>query len=226
MAPDHETRRIDLTHRLRNGMAVWHTHPAFKQEAAESFATGAVACNHSICMSEHTGTHFDAPLHFVPGGQPISDVPLERFFGRMLTIDARGATPGTMVGTDFLDAFEKRHGPIKEGDAVFFSFGWAAFWDDKGPESRFMRDWAGLSREASLFLADRRVSIVGTDCMSVDRFGTEDFPAHNTLLRAGVLIGENFANLDKLPPICSLIALPLPIEGGSGAPMRAVAILD
>jgi kynurenine formamidase len=219
-------RRIDLTHRMKNAMAVWPTHPPFRQETVESIESGGVSCNHSLCMSEHTGTHFDAPLHFVVGGQPICDVPLERFFGRMVTIDARSAVPRSEIGPELLSAFEREHGKIRQGDAVLFRLGWAEFWDDPLDNSRFLRDWPGLSRATCELLVERKVSIVGADAMSVDRFGTTDFPAHNTLLRAGILIGENFANLDRVPPICSLIALPLPIENGSGAPMRAVALLD
>jgi kynurenine formamidase len=121
-------------------------------------------------------------------------------------------------------AFERAHEPVREGDAVFFNFGWGRHFGSADP--RFFRDWPGLSRELSLALVERRVSIVGTDCMSVENFSTRDFIAHKTLLGAGILIGENFANLDQVPPVCSLIALPLPIEGGSGAPMRAVALVD
>jgi kynurenine formamidase len=217
-------RRIDLTHRLRDGMPVWPTHPPFKQEQVSFFERGDVACLCALNLSEHTGTHFDAPLHFVPGGQPICDVPLERFFGRMLTIDARSAPADSRIGLEWLTRFEQANGPVREGDAVFFSFGWARYFPTADP--RFFRDWPGLSRELCESLVERRVSIVGTDCMSVENFSNVDFVAHHTLLRAGILIGENFNNLDQVPPVCSLIALPLPIEGGSGSPMRAVALVE
>jgi kynurenine formamidase len=224
MSASSKVRRIDLTHRLRDGMPVWPTHPPFKQEQVSFFERGDVACLCALNLSEHTGTHFDAPLHFVPGGQPICDVPLERFFGRMLTIDARNAPVDSRIGLEWLTRFEKANGPVREGDAVFFSFGWARYFPTADP--RFFRDWPGLSRELCENLVERRVSIVGTDCMSVENFSNVDFVAHHTLLRAGILIGENFNNLDQVPPVCSLIALPLPIEGGSGSPMRAVALVE
>jgi len=75
-------------------------------------------------------------------------------------------------------------------------------------------------------LIERGARIVGTDCLSVDCFGSEDFAAHNTLLSAGILIGENFARLGELPPHCFLITLPLPIENGTGSPLRAVALIE
>ena len=217
---------IDLTHRMRAGMPVWPTHPHYCQEVVESFDRGDVACNHALCMSEHTGTHFDAPLHFVPGGRSIADVPVERFFARMVTIDARDIPPATALGAEAIRDFEDRHGAIAPGDAVFFHFGWDRFWSDPEQGHRVLEDWPGLSRETSLLLVERGVRIVGTDCLSIDRFGSSDFPAHNILLGADILVGENFANLGLLPPVCYLVTLPLAIEGGSGSPLRAVALVS
>ena len=223
---DDDLDYVDLTHRMRAGMPVWPTHPHYCQEVVESFDRGDVACNHALCMSEHTGTHFDAPLHFVPGGRSIADVPVERFFGRMVTIDARDTPPATGLGPEAIHDFEARHGAIETGDAVFFQFGWDRFWSDPEQGHRVLEDWPGLSRETSLLLVERGVRIVGTDCLSIDRFGSSDFPAHNILLGADILVGENFANLGLLPPICTLVSLPLAIEGGSGSPLRAVALVS
>ncbi|WP_246677611.1 hypothetical protein [Mesorhizobium sp. B2-3-12] len=75
-------------------------------------------------------------------------------------------------------------------------------------------------------MIERGARIVGSDCLSVDSFGTDEFPAHNAMLSAGILIGENFARLGELPPRSFLITLPLPIEGGTGSPMRAVALVE
>ena len=223
---DDDLDPIDLTHRMRAGMPVWPTHPHYCQEVVESFDRGDVACNHALCMSEHTGTHFDAPLHFVPGGRSIADVPVDRFFGRMVTIDARDTPPATALGPEAISDFEAHHGAIAPGDAVFFHFGWDRFWSDPQQGHRVLEDWPGLSRETSLLLVERGVRIVGTDCLSIDRFGSSDFPAHNILLGADILVGENFANLGLLPPICTLVSLPLAIEGGSGSPLRAVALVS
>jgi len=217
-------RLIDLTHPLTQGMPVWPTHPRFCQEVVESYERGDVACNHALGMSEHTGTHFDAPLHFAPGAAGIDAIDPRRFFGRMARIDARDARPCEAVGVERLQAFEQAYGPLAAGDAVFFHFGWDAFWNDPAPHARFLSDWPGLSREAALWLLDREVRIVGSDCLSIDRFGSPDFPVHNLLLRAGILIGENFARLAETPPFAFLISLPLPIRGGSGSPIRAIAV--
>ncbi|TIN63028.1 MAG: cyclase family protein, partial [Mesorhizobium sp.] len=208
---------VDLTHPMKPGMPVWPTHPHYCQEMVESYDRGDVACNHALAMSEHTGTHFDAPVHFIRGGAAISGIPVERFFGRMVTIDARGCRPRQAVEPDAVFAFEAEQGRVRQGDAVFFHFGWDRFWDDP---ATFLADWPGLSRQASELLVERGARIVGSDCLSIDCFGSEDFPAHNTLLSAGILIGENFARLGDLPPWCFLISLPLAIEGGTGSPLR------
>ena len=90
---------------------------------------------------------------------------------------------------------------------------------------RFLKDWPGLSAAASQLLKDRGVRVVGSDCLSIDCYGSTDFPAHTILLGADILVGENFANLGRLPPYCFLVALPMAIAAGSGAPTRAVALL-
>lgn len=216
---------IDLTHPMKEGMPVWPTHPPFCQEVIESYDNGDLACNHALCLSEHSGTHFDAPLHFIKGAKSITEVALQQFFGRMATIDARDCAPCEAVSVERIVAFERSHGPIEAGDAVFFHFGWDRYWDDASQQDRFLQDWPGLSQEASAYLMQKHVRIVGSDCLSIDHYGSKDFPAHNILLGAGILIGENFANLGQLPPYCFLTALPLAISGGSGAPARAVAFI-
>ncbi|MGI4768024.1 MAG: cyclase family protein [Janthinobacterium lividum] len=214
---------VDLTHPLVAGMPVWPGHPEFCQTVMSSLARGDDSCWHALSLGEHTGTHLDAPSHFVAGGWSIEQAPLQRFFGRMATILATGLAPRTAVSTDVILAWEEQHGPIVPGDAVFFHFGWDRLWD--ADPAAFLRDWPGLSREAAELLVERGARIVGSDCLSADPFGSPDFAAHLTLLGVGILIGENFARLGTLPPICSLAALPLPIVDGSGSPLRAIAFV-
>lgn len=217
---------VDLTHTLRNGMPVWKEHPKFEMAAVSSLEQGDVATVHSLCLSEHTGTHFDAPCHFIEGARSIDRVPPKRFFGRLATISAESLPDRTELGADAIERFEAEHGQLRAGDAVAFSFGWARFWEHPTEAERFSRDWPGLSRQAAELLAARGVSLVATDCMSIDRFGTPDYAVHKCLLQADILIGENFANLHALPAWSELIATPLPILGGTGSPVRALALLD
>ncbi|MDX7950847.1 cyclase family protein [Lichenihabitans sp. Uapishka_5] len=214
---------VDLTHPLKPGMPVWPGHPEFCQTALESLEGGDASCTHALALGEHTGTHFDAPSHFILGGATIAQVPPERFFGRMATIGATGLAASTAVGADTILAWEERHGPLRQNDAVFLHFGWDRFWD--ADPAAFLRDWPGLSGAAAALLVARGVRVVGSDCLSLDPFDSTDFAAHRALLGAGILIGENFARLGDLPPVCSLAALPLPIIDGSGSPLRAIAFV-
>lgn len=221
-----EETLIDLSHPLENGMPVWPGHPEFAQVSVASFAQGDIACNHSLTLSEHSGTHLDAPSHFIPGGATIDQLPLARFSCPLAVIQAADMAPDTEVALSRLEAFERSHGQLPEGGAVMFYFGWDRYWAHPTLGAQFLRDWPGLSAEAACLLVERKVSIVGCDCMSIDRFSSMEFPAHRTLLGAGILIGENFARLGELPPLCRLSAFPLRITNGSGAPLRAVAHLE
>lgn len=212
---------VDLTHPLRADMPVWPGHPEFCQTPMASLERGDASCYHALSLGEHTGTHVDAPSHFIRSGASIATTPLTSFFGRMMTLASSDVLPDTAVGPDRIFAWERRHERIAPGDAVFFHFGWDRLWD--ADPVAFLRDWPGLSGEAAELLVDRGARIVGSDCLSIDRFGSTDFPAHRVLLGAGVLVGENFARLGSLPSVCSLAALPLPIVEGSGSPMRAIA---
>ena len=214
---------IDLTHPLAVGMPTWPTHPCFCRQPVSRLEDGDVTANSSLSLSEHTGTHFDAPAHFIEGGTTIDAVPPDRFFGRMLTVDATVATANTALPLSEFLAFERDHGPVRKGDAVFFHFGWDRFWNDP---LKFMQDWPGLSGELAAYLAEVGVGIVGTDCLSIDAAPSDEFPAHRALLGAGCLIGENFANLGLVPPVARFVTLPLRISGGSGAPLRAIAEVD
>jgi kynurenine formamidase len=102
---------VDLTHPFV-GMPVWPTHPPFEQRRASSLEAGDVSNNHALCLSEHTGTHFGAPLHFIRGGRSIADVPVRRFFGRVATIGASDLAPDGELGVACLLDFEARHGMI------------------------------------------------------------------------------------------------------------------
>ena len=214
---------IDLTHVLRHGIAVWPTHPRFKMEQVSSLQEGKESSYHSVCLSEHTGTHFDAPSHFILGAATITDIPIRKFFGRLAKVDVLGQEPNSQLPASKILDFEKQHGQLEAGDAVMFYYGWSQHWEQP---AEFLQGWPGLSPEAANVLVERGVRIAGTDCLSIDHFTSKTFPAHNILLHANILIGENFANLDRLPPWSFLTALPLPIENGTGSPVRAIAFLQ
>ena len=109
-------------------------------------------------------------------------------------------------------------------------YGWDLRWAT-GPEGRrFLQDWPGLSGEVAEYLVEKEVALVGCDNLAVDAAGSQENPAHHALLGNEVYVVENLKNLNRLPPFClfvalPLVALPLKIRGGSGSPVRAVALL-
>jgi kynurenine formamidase len=170
----------------------------------------------------------DAPLHFIsegPAHYGTDEIPLDCLAGRAATIEATDLGAGGLLGVGRIEAWEEEHGPIEAGDRVLIRYGWDRRWTT-GPERRhFLEDWPGLSGEAAKYLVGKGVSLVGCDTLAVDATVSTENPAHYALLGSEVYIVENLKNLDRLPPFCFFLALPLKIKGGSGSPVRAVALV-
>jgi len=219
---------IDLSHTLEEGIPAWPTHARFSSVFYESQELGDVATHHGLTISEHTGTHMDAPLHFVPEGPAhygTDEIPLERLAGRAATIDATTLGPDDLLGVDRVQMWEDEHGPIERGDRVLVRYGWDERWTTGPGGRRFLEDWPGLSGEAAEYLVGKGVALVGCDTLAVDAAGSLENPAHHALLGNEVYVVENLKNLDRLPPFCLFLAFPLKIKGGSGSPVRAVALV-
>lgn len=220
---------VDLTHTLEEGIPAYPTHARYGHTLYESYELGDVACHYRLGLGEHTGTHIDAPLHFIPEGDAhydIASVPLDRLAGRAATIDVTDTRPRETVSVEQIEAWEEEHGRIEAGDRVLFRFGWERYWDTGEAGRRFLDDWPGLSGEAAAYLTDRGVDLVGCDTLAIDATGADEFPAHYELLGEETYIVENLANLAELPPFSVLFTFPLKIEDGSGSPIRAVAVVD
>ncbi len=221
-------RWVDLSHTLEEGIPAWPTHARFGRTLYESYEYGDLALHYGLTMGEHTGTHLDAPIHFVRSGPAhygVDEVPLDRLAGRAATIDATDLGPDGLLSADRIRAWEEEHGRIGAGDGVLIRYGWEDRWAT-GPEGRrFLDDWPGLGEEAAQHLVERGVSLVGCDTMSIDAKASGESPAHYALLGNEVYIVENLRNLDRLPPFCLFVAFPLKIRGGSGSPVRAAALV-
>ena len=216
-------KHVDLTHTLSPDMPVWPGHPPMCHNLCESYETGAVSKFYAVSFGEHTGTHLDAPLHFIAGGASIDQVPVKQLALRLACLQFPDKAAGTLVSADDIASWEEQNSAIQADDAVFFHFGWDRYFiADHG---LFLDGWPGLSEDAALYLVDRNVKMVGSDCLSIDCSLTDQFPAHRAFLSNGILIGENFNNLGLLPAFSTFVGLPLPIANGSGAPIRAVALV-
>ncbi|GGC66737.1 cyclase family protein [Haloferax sulfurifontis] len=220
---------IDLSQTLEEGMPVVPTHARYSHTLYESYERGDVACHYRLTLGEHTGTHIDAPLHFIAEGDAhydIASIELEKLIGRAATIDVADIERNTTVPVERIKQWEAEHGDLREGDRVLFRFSWDRHWAPGSAGTQYMADWPGLSGEAAEYLTDTGVALVGCDTAAIDVAHDESFPAHYELLGNETYIVENLTALDALPPFSLLITLPLKIEDGSGSPIRAVAIVD
>ena len=159
----------------------------------------------------HFLTHVDPPLHFVKDGASLDEIPLSRFIGDTLVIEADG------------DAVSPSHIPSGDeikGLNILFKTRNSATWNDHV----FNENHVYVSGGAAELAVARGVNLVGIDYISIDRFGDEAYPAHRTLLQNGILILEGLDLTHVTPGRYTLIALPLRIAQGDGSPVRAVLI--
>ena len=169
-------------------------------------------CNISqVAWTTHFLTHVDPPLHFVPDGASLDEIPLHRFVGNAMVIEVSG------------DAVLAEH--IPPADIIR---GWNLLFKTRNSlsvESKtFDQNHVYVSDEAAAAAAQRGVNLVGIDYLSVDRFGDENYPAHRTLLQNDVLILEGLDLSSAKAGNYILIALPLKIAKGDGSPVRAILI--
>jgi kynurenine formamidase len=222
-------RAVDLSHPLEEGMPVWPTLSRFFKELWCSIHYGDEATAHQLVLNEHTGTHVDAPAHYLPPGHPqhrwVDEVPLDRWIGRACLVSCDELQPRSAVPADHLLGWESAHGPIEPGDIAVFEFGWWRKWALRPDEDAFLTDWPGLGLDAVQLLVDRGVKAVGVDTLSPDVYGDAGSPVHLALLGEGVVIVENLAHLDLVPRRFQLLAVPLKVKGGSGAPCRAIGLV-
>ncbi|MCB2077104.1 MAG: cyclase family protein [Novosphingobium sp.] len=232
---------IDLTHDLAEDSVFWPTAADYSHEEVMHGHTegGWFYSSYNISLSEHGGTHLDAPIHFAEGMETADKVPLDRLIGPAAVIDVSRAAQADrdyrFTRQDLLD-WEAANGKLPEGAIVLFHTGFAQFWPDRekymgtalrGEDGVAALHFPGLSEEAARFLAEeRQIAAVGLDTPSLDYGQSKDFIAHRVLLGKNIPGFENVTNLDKLPAKgASVIALPTKIRNGSGAPLRIVALV-
>ena len=227
-------RLIDLTHGLDEHSPYW---PEDRDPSPYSAKVASTYESHEyfardVTLSEHSGTHLDAPVHAVPGGATVDQLPVSSFLCSACVVDARdqvAADPDYRVTVADLEGFIEVHGPMPRGCIVFFRTGWASRWPSQprylNEDSQGVKHFPGISLEAARFLlAEVHPVGVGIDTLSIEYGRTEHLAVHRLLLGAGLYILENVANLELLPATgAAVIALPLQLLGGSGSPARVLA---
>jgi kynurenine formamidase len=233
---------IDLTHDFDTNTVYWPTNIPFRHDTVFYGMTdkGYFYSSFKYSAEEHGGTHFDAPVHFGKGGKFIHEVPVTQLHGPAVIVDVTKQSAGNrdyQVSVKDFEDWEKQHGQIPEGAIILLKTGFGKFWNDHlaytgtlktGPEALPELHFPGLDPDAARWLAtNRKINAVGLDTPSIDYGQTKDFPTHRVLCQAGLTMYENVANLDLLPPKGAyIIALPMKIKGGSGSPLRIVAVLS
>ena len=224
---------VDLTHTYSPKLPVFPGFNPVRMRPRFAIAKDGFFAN-EITLDEHTGTHMDAPAHFVPNGSTVDRLPVDRFIAPLavISIEGRAAKDAdTRVTVDDILNWEKLHGRLPAGAFVAVHSGWDARVDNPdrflNRDSRGTLHAPGFGEEAARLLTRQRdIAGVGVDTLSLDAAAEPKFVAHLEFLGAGKYGVELLANLTRVPPAGATIVIGAPKhEGGSGGPVRAFALV-
>jgi len=174
-----------------------------------------------LFLSTHTGTHVDAPYHFLEKGAKIHEISLKKLVSEAVLIKSKKKDGESITKID-IQKFEKKHGKITSFSSVIFYTGWQRNLQKK----YYFTKNPGLSVSAAKYLTSKNVSLVGIDSPSIDLGTDSKFSVHQIFAKKGILIVENLANLDKIKSSkFHLVVLPLKLKNATGSPVRAVAFV-
>ena len=232
---------VDLSHAYDAQAIFWPTAEPFRLEKVADGITpaGYYYAANNFCTSEHGGTHLDAPVHFAQGKQSVGEIPLERLIGGAIVVDVADKAAQNadyQVTVDDFAEWEGEHGQIPADAIVLLRTGFARHWPDaarylgtaeRGEAAVAALHFPGLHPDAARWLAaNRRIKAIGIDTASIDYGQSTLYESHRVLYEQNIPAFENLAALDRLRPTGAIVvALPMKIAGGSGAPLRIVALL-
>ena len=175
-----------------------------------------------LFLSSHTGTHMDAPHHFLEKGAKIHEISLKKLVSEAVLIKSKKNGGEIITKTD-IQKFEKKHGKIEGVSSVIFQTGWQRNLQKK----YYFTKNPGLSVSAAKYLASNKISLVGIDSPSIDVGTDSKFSVHQIFAKKGILIVENLANLEKIKSSkFHLVVLPLKLKNATGSPVRAIAFVE
>jgi len=234
-------RVVDLTYAFGADSVYWPTAEQFKLETDFEGVTdkGYFYSAYRYSAAEHGGTHLDSPVHFAKGHYTVDQIPLDQLMGAGVVIDVTeqcAKNPDYLVSVADIENWEKRNGRIAPGTIVLLRTGYGKFYPDRkkylgteerGAEAVAKLHFPGLDPAAARWITQNRsIKAIGLDTASIDYGQSQLFESHRALFEKDIPAFENVANLDQLPVKgFSVIALPMKIKGGSGGPLRIVAIL-
>lgn len=231
---------IDLTHPFSENTLYWPNNPkGFTWDTLFEGITekGFYYSSFGLYAPEHGGTHLDAPIHFAEGKMSVDDLALDQLTGNAVVIDVSGKAGKDrdyqIRVEDVLD-WEKQYGQLKDDVIILFRTGYGQYYpnpikyfgtDKKGDEALPLLHFPGIHPQlADWLVKNRKIKAVGLDTPSIDYGQSSDFQTHRILLAENIPAFENVANLDLLPvQNIYVVALPMLIKDGSGAPLRIIA---
>jgi kynurenine formamidase len=226
---------VDLTHTINEKV------PTFEPAEKSPYHAKTVATiekdkyfARDIALPEHFGTHIDAPAHFAWGTWTVDQIPPERLLAPLVVLDVSSNVqnnPDYQVSIEDIARWERTNGQIPLGSVVMARTGWESRWDSakdyRNADAKGVLHFPGYSQDAAKFLVEgRKVVGLGIDTLSIDYGPSKDFSVHQYTLAHSLYHLENVANLDRVP-VAGAIALvaPMKLEGGSGGPVRILALL-
>lgn len=226
---------IDLTHTVNANLP---TYDAAESGAYQAKMAATIEKNRyfarNVSLPEHFGTHIDAPAHFAPGGWTVDQIPGERLVASLVVIaisDKVQNNPDYQLSVQDIARWEEVNGQIPPGALVMANTGWESRWNQVGrfrnADARGMMHFPGFSLEAAKFLVEARGVIgFGIDTLSIDYGPSKNFEVHQYSLGRGLYHLENVANLDRTPPTGAMaVVAPMKLAGGSGGPVRILALV-
>ena len=230
---------VDLTHSYSDKTLYWPTSDTWQMDTVFVGQTegGYYYEAFKFSTAEHGGTHLDAPIHFSEGKQTVDELSIDQLSGYAIVIDVSEKVSGNrdyQILPEDIKEWEVEHGSVPNGSILLFHTGMGALWPDaeaylgttlRGAEGVASLSFPGIHPETAQWIADNRhVKAVGLDTPSIDYGKSTEYMTHRILFEKNIPGFENVANLDQLPPMGAyVIALPMKIKDGSGAPLRIVA---
>ena len=212
-------KATDLTHNLRNGMPVYPGDPTPSFEKYSTLAKDGVNLTR-IIMGSHTGTHIDAPRHFISDGIGIDRISPSQLIGEAYVADLSKKSIGSGITSKDLE--RELGGKIANSDIVVLYTGCSEHWG----EEEISRDYTYLTRDAAEYFVSKRVRAVGIDFLSVEKFKASEPIVHRILLGNGIFIIESLSSAVKqfVGNRILMVCLPIKLRDGDGAPSRVIAV--
>ena len=232
---------VDLSHVYDDTTIFWPTAERFRLDKVADGVTpaGYYYAANNFATSEHGGTHLDSLVHFAQGAQTVDQIPLDRLIGPVVIVDVVGQSDGNsdyQVTVDDLARAEQEQSPIPSDAIVLIRTGFSRRWPDaarylgtaeRGEAAVRNLHFPGLHPDAARWLvANRQIKAIGIDTASIDYGQSTLYETHRVLFERNIPAFENLTSLERLPLRGAfMVALPMKIGGGSGAPLRAIAIV-